>query len=68
VLVFLDPVVLRLKGVVSHLIWMLKIEVRSSGRAVCTLNHHLPSSSNMSLFVKLLFENSSLDLVRWLSE
>jgi hypothetical protein len=33
------PLELRLGAVVSHLIWVLGLELRSSGRALCALNH-----------------------------
>lgn len=33
-----DPLELELQEVVSHLIWMLGIELRSYGRAVSALN------------------------------
>ena len=33
------PLELGLKTVVSHLMWVLGIELRTSGRAVCALNH-----------------------------
>ena len=33
------PLELELHAVVSHLIWVLGIELRSSGRTVCALNH-----------------------------
>lgn len=33
-----DPVELELQAVVSHLVWVPGMELRSSGRAACNLN------------------------------